>query len=180
MWVENSGDFIFPLYKEGKPHIINLNIKMFDTQMQKETVHTYMETEHLAEELLTLTRIIRPLRTAEMTPQQYWLMRYLHEHGSASLGELAHGLGISPGSATTACKRLEKAKLITRQRRTDDERIVQIALTEQGYALIEAGRKRRRTVLMSLLGELSAEEQEQLQHLIGRLLEVAEAQGFGE
>lgn len=153
---------------------------MFDTQMRKETVHTSMETEHLAEELLTLTRIIRPLRTAEMTPQQYWLMRYLHKHGPASLGELAHGLGISPGSATTACKRLEKAELITRQRRTDDERIVQIALTEQGYALIEAGRKRRRTVLMSLLGELSAEEQEQLQHLIGRLLEAAEAQGFGE
>ncbi len=41
-----------------------------------------MTTEKLAEDLLTLWRILRglshPVRRAEMTPEQYWLLRILN------------------------------------------------------------------------------------------------------
>ncbi|GHO49434.1 MarR family winged helix-turn-helix transcriptional regulator [Ktedonospora formicarum] len=139
-----------------------------------------MPAEHLVEELLTLTRLLRPLRTAEMTPQQYWLMRQLHKHGAQNIGDLAHTLGISASSATSACKRLEKAGLLTRQRRADDERVVQVTLTPEGNALIDAGLTRRREKLMALLDALDVDEQAQLEHLIGRLLDAAETQGLQE
>jgi MarR family transcriptional regulator, organic hydroperoxide resistance regulator len=139
-----------------------------------------MVTEHLAEELLSLGRILRPGRRAEMTPQQYWLLRHLQHHGPTSISELANALGITAGSATVACQRLEKAAFVTRARQAHDERVVQVALTEQGQALIEVWRKQRREALTQLLSVLDEGEQEELHGLIERLLAAAEAQGFAE
>jgi DNA-binding MarR family transcriptional regulator len=55
-------------------------------------------TEQLAEDLLALWRLLRnlshPVRRAEMTPEQYWLLRLLHRAGSLSISELANELGI--------------------------------------------------------------------------------------
>ena len=139
-----------------------------------------MTTERLAEELLTFTHLLRPGRHPEMTPEQYWLLRHLSRVGPLSMGELASALGITTGSATTACKRLERAGLITRERQADDERIVHVALTDQGRALIDAWRQRKRGALTHLLNTLDPHDQEELQRIIERLLETAEAQGLGE
>jgi MarR family transcriptional regulator, organic hydroperoxide resistance regulator len=138
-----------------------------------------MTTEKLAEDLLTLWRILRglshPVRRAEMTPEQYWLLRILNRAGSLSIGELATELGITTSSATVACKRLEKIGLLTRERQAEDERVVQVALTEQGLAQIDAWRQRKRESLTGLLSVLDQHEQQELQRLIERVLEAAGA-----
>ncbi len=138
-----------------------------------------MTTEKLAEDLLTLWRILRglshPVRRAEMTPEQYWLLRLLNRAGSLSVGELANELGITTSSATVACKRLEKAGLLTRERWADDERIVRVALTEQGLAQIDAWRQRKRESLTDLLSVLDQHDQHELQRIIERVLEAAGA-----
>ena len=138
-----------------------------------------MTTEKLAEDLLTLWRILRglshPVRRAEMTPEQYWLLRILNCAGSLSIGELATELGITTSSATVACKRLEKIGLLTRERQAEDERVVQVALTEQGLAQIDAWRQRKRESLTGLLSVLDQHEQQELQRLIERVLEAAGA-----
>jgi DNA-binding MarR family transcriptional regulator len=139
-----------------------------------------MVTERLAEELLSLARIVHPGRHADMTPQQYWLLRHLHRNGPTSISELANALSITTGSATVACQRLEKAAFVTRTRQAHDERVVQVALTEQGQALIEAWRKQRHEALTRLLSVLDEREQEELHDLIERLLVAADAQCFGE
>ncbi len=138
-----------------------------------------MTTEKLAEDLLTLWRILRslshPVRRAEMTPEQYWLLRILNRAGSLSIGELATELGITTSSATVACKRLEKIGLLTRERQAEDERVVQVTLTEQGLAQIDAWRQRKRESLTDWLGVLDQHEQQELQRLIERVLEAAGA-----
>jgi len=139
-----------------------------------------MTTERLAEEFFTFTRLLRPGRHPEMTPEQYWLLRHLRDVGPLSMGELANALGITTGSATTACKRLEKTGLLTRERQASDERIVHVTLTEQGRNLIDAWRQRKRAALTQLLNVLEPHDQEELQRIIEHLLQVAEAQGFGE
>jgi DNA-binding MarR family transcriptional regulator len=96
------------------------------------------------------------------------------------MGELASALGITTGSATTACKRLEKSGLLTRERQTSDERIVHVALTEQGCELIDTWRQRKRAALIQLLNVLEPRDQEELQRIIEHLLHVTETQGFGE
>jgi MarR family transcriptional regulator, organic hydroperoxide resistance regulator len=135
-----------------------------------------MALERLVEDLLSLSRLLRFRRGSGMTPQQYWLLRQLREDGPLSIGELAKALGITTGSATVACKRLEKAGLLTRERQVEDERIVQVALTGQGRAQVEALRQRRREELEQWLSVLDQREQEDLRDMVERLLEAAAAQ----
>lgn len=143
-----------------------------------------MTTERLAEDLLTLWRILRglshPVRRAEITPEQYWLLRLLSRAGSLSIGELATKLGITTSSATIACKRLEKAGLLTRERQADDERVVRVALTTQGKARILAWSERKRQALTQLLSVLDQEEQAEFQQMLARVLEAAGAREFEE
>lgn len=139
-----------------------------------------MASEGLVEDLLSFSRLLRPMRGSGMTPQQYWLTRHLRKVGPLSIGELAQALGITTGSATVACKRLEKAGLVVRTRQLEDERVVQVALTEQGHARIDALRQQKREALAELLSVLDQCEQEELQHMIERLLKAAESQGLGE
>ena len=143
-----------------------------------------MATERLVEDLLTLWRLLRnlssPVRRAEMTPEQYWLLRLLNRTGPLNISELANELGIAISSATVSCKRLEKAGLLTRERQSDDERVVRVALTAKGLAQIDAWRQRKREVLTHWLSVLDAQEQKTLQSLIERVLEAADARAFEE
>ena len=136
-----------------------------------------MASERLVEELISLSRLLRPGRNSGMTPQQYWLLRQLRRDGSLSIGELAQSLGITTGSVTVACKRLERAGLLTRERQLEDERIVQVALTAQGSAQIDNLRQKKRAALAQWLDVLDQSEQEELLNMVERLLEAASAQG---
>ena len=95
-----------------------------------------------------------------------------------SIGELANALGVTTGSATMACKRLEKAGLLTRERQASDERIVHVILTEQGCAQIDAWRQSKLEAVATLLEVLDPQEQQAFQSLVERLIAAAEQQGF--
>lgn len=134
-----------------------------------------MASERLVESLFSLSRWLSPGRDSGMTPQQYWLLRQLRREGSLSIGELAHALGITTGSATVACKRLERAGLLTRVRQLEDERIVQVTLTELGRIQIDSLRQKKRAALAQWLDVLDQGEQEELLDMVERLLEAASA-----
>lgn len=137
-----------------------------------------MTIDRLVDDVLALYHLIRrashPVHRAEMTPEQYWLLRLLRRRGALSIGELAEALGVTGSSVTTACKRLEKAGLVTRERQSDDERMVRVGLTAQGNAQVEAWQQQRRELLVQLLAPLDLREQEALQHLLERILESAD------
>jgi len=139
-----------------------------------------MATDRLVEDLLALWRLLRasthPVRRAEITPEQYWLLCYLHRRGSMSVSKLAELLGVTGSSITTACKRLEKAGLVKRERQSDgcDERVVLVVLTPQGVEQIETWHQERRHMLLHMLSPLTQQEQDELQRLIERVLEAAD------
>lgn len=95
-----------------------------------------------------------------------------------SVGELANALGVTTGSATMACKRLEKVGLLTRERQVNDERIVHVILTEQGRAQIDAWKQTKLDAVATLLEVFDSQEQQTFQYLVERLIAVAEQQGF--
>jgi DNA-binding MarR family transcriptional regulator len=137
-----------------------------------------MATERLIDDVLRLYHLIRrashPVKRDEITPEQYWLMRRLHWEGAQSIGTLAEALGITSSSATTACKRLEKAGFVLRERQLDDERMVCVSLTEAGRERIEAWQQQRRELLAHLLMPLEQDEQDDLQRILEHLLQAAE------
>jgi DNA-binding MarR family transcriptional regulator len=141
-----------------------------------------MASERLVEDLLALWRLLRrsthPVRRAEITPEQYWLLKCLSRQGAHSMGELASILGLTGGSVTSACKRLEKAGLVRRLRQGDggDERVVLVELTGRGKEQVAAWQRERREVLSRMLEPLTQQEQDELQRLIERVLAAAERQ----
>jgi DNA-binding MarR family transcriptional regulator len=136
-----------------------------------------MAMDHLVDDILALYHLIRrtshPVHRAEITPEQYWLLRLLRRKGALSISELAEALGVTGSSVTTACKRLEKAGLVTRERQNHDERMVRVTLTSQGHEHIEAWHRRRREIVEQWLAGLGPQEQVMLQQLLERLLEAA-------
>ncbi|HEY3993173.1 MAG TPA: MarR family transcriptional regulator [Ktedonobacteraceae bacterium] len=136
-----------------------------------------MAADRLVEDLLALWRLLRinthPVRRGEITPEQYWLLKWLNTKIELSIGELAEALGVTGSSVTTACKRLEKAGLLKRTRQADgqDERVVLVTLTSQGREQIEAWQQERRNELSKMLTPLSSSEQAELQRLVERILE---------
>jgi DNA-binding MarR family transcriptional regulator len=130
--------------------------------------------ERLIEDVMGLWRLVRaaayPPHQAGLTAEQFWLLRYLERQCPVSVGALAEALGITPSSATTACKRLEQAGLVTRTRQATDERVVQVDLTAQGRAQLGEMRRRQREAVGRLLAVLEPQEQATLHRLLARVL----------
>ncbi|MFJ7075614.1 MarR family winged helix-turn-helix transcriptional regulator [Streptomyces sp. NPDC098781] len=83
-----------------------------------------------------VTSAYRPLLDQlGLTYPQYLVMVVLWQHGTASVKDLVAALHLDYGTVTPLIKRLEANGLLARQRRADDERVVEVALTPQGSAL---------------------------------------------
>ena len=135
-----------------------------------------MESDHLLDGLFAIWRVMRRSistnQRSTLTLEQFWLLRQLLQNGPMPIGELATVLGITPGSVTVACKRLEKDGHVTRDRQAHDERIVRVALTSEANIILESWLEHRREVFAQFLERLEPHEQENLMHMIERVLEV--------
>lgn len=72
-----------------------------------------------------------------LTHPQYLVMLALWERAPRPLGDLAADLALDPATASPLVKRLEADGLVARQRSAQDERRLDITLTDAGRALRE-------------------------------------------
>lgn len=80
--------------------------------------------------------LYRPvLEPLGLTHPQYLVMLALWERAPQSLGELANQLAMEPATLSPIIKRLEGQGRVSRTRRRDDERVLDIQLTDAGRAL---------------------------------------------
>lgn len=70
-----------------------------------------------------------------LTHPQYLIMLALWERSPRSLSELADELAMESATLSPIVKRLESQGRLSRGRRADDERVLDIALTDAGRAL---------------------------------------------
>jgi len=85
--------------------------------------------------------VYRPvLEPLGLTHPQYLVLLALWERDPRSLGELADQLAMEPATLSPIVKRLEAQGRVSRTRRRDDERVLDISLTEAGRALRVAAR----------------------------------------
>ncbi|MFZ5842138.1 MAG: MarR family winged helix-turn-helix transcriptional regulator [Pseudomonadota bacterium] len=116
-----------------------------------------------------LTRCYQPLLDAlGLTYPQYLAMLVLWEQDGLTVSELSDRLKLDPSTMTPLLKRLESAGWITRQRRRQNEREVEIRLTEAGRAL----RERALGVPPAVLAAtgLTLSEAEALRSLLDKLM----------
>jgi DNA-binding MarR family transcriptional regulator len=75
------------------------------------------------------------LATLGLTYPQYLVMLVLWEHGTRTVKDLGQMLYLDSGTLSPLLKRLETAGLVVRKRSNQDERSVEVHLTEVGLAL---------------------------------------------
>ncbi|GAA3834103.1 MarR family winged helix-turn-helix transcriptional regulator [Streptomyces chiangmaiensis] len=115
-----------------------------------------------------LTNRYRPLlEEFNLTYPQYLVMLVLWEHRALPIKTLGRHLQLDYGTLTPLLKRLEAHGLIRRERQVNDERSVQVTLTEQGAEL----RERARVVPGAIAGivGLTAQEVQDAKSLLERL-----------
>ena len=108
--------------------------------------------------------------TEEVTIDQYWILRFLHDSGPKPIKDIAAEMGISHSPATISIKRLEGRRLVRRVRGHEDERVVTVSLTERGRKLFEGWRRSRRSALNSLFDSLNIQEKKRLLELLDKIL----------
>ena len=87
---------------------------------------------------LAMTKLYKPLlEKLGLTYPQYIVMCILWERDGLALKDIAEQLHIDSGALTPVIKRLEAQGLLQRQRQVDNERTLEIALTQEGRALRE-------------------------------------------
>lgn len=85
---------------------------------------------------LAMTKLYKPLLAPlGLTYPQYLVMLVLWEADGISVSTLGQRLSLDSGTLTPLLKRLESADLIARRRASDDERRVDLFLTDSGLAL---------------------------------------------
>jgi DNA-binding MarR family transcriptional regulator len=75
-----------------------------------------------------------------LTYPQYLVMLVLWERDAVPIKQVGAALQLDYGTLTPLIKRLEAAGWVRRERRPDDERTVEVSLTEQGRGLRERAR----------------------------------------
>ena len=82
------------------------------------------------------TRTYRPVLSGlGLTYLQYLVMVMLWQHSPRTVKDLGENLDLDSGTLSPLLKRLEASGFVTRRRRTDDERTVEITPTPMGRAL---------------------------------------------
>lgn len=101
--------------------------------------------------------VYRPiLEPLGLTHPQYLVMLALWERAPRSLNDLARELALEPASASPLVKRLEKDGLVERARSLEDERRLEIGLTEAGRLLRERAIEVPRAVMASVGADLAS------------------------
>ena len=108
--------------------------------------------------------IYRPvLEPLGLTHPQYLVLLALWERSPRTLGELAEELAMEPATLSPLLKRLEAQGKVTRARRADDERVLEIGLTDADHGPRGHGRlsdrgvaRRARALRRPAAGALSA------------------------
>ena len=112
-----------------------------------------------------MTGRYRPLLDElDLTYPQYIVMLVLWEEGTITVNQLGRRLQLDSGTLSPLLKRLESAGFVTRRRRVEDERSVEIGLTETGLRLRE-----RAEAVPEALCELVGLSYQERAELIGTL-----------
>jgi DNA-binding MarR family transcriptional regulator len=104
-----------------------------------------------------MTDLYRPLLDEHgLTYPQYLVLVELWEHGPRSVNEIGESLCLDSGTLSPLLKRLEASGRIRRTRRAEDERVVDVDLTEKGRQLKKHGLK----VLQAVAGQVGLSKRE--------------------
>jgi len=112
-------------------------------------------------------------KTKDLTGAQYNVLRILRGAGTAGIScrEIGERMINRDSDITRMLDRLEARKLITRERQTDDRRVVLTFIAKAGLALLSELDRPVEELHRSLLGHLNQKELDSLLKLLGKAMQ---------
>lgn len=106
-----------------------------------------------------------------LTSPQIQLLQFLESKGPLTMSEISARLEMTLAGASSLARRMEKTQWIERQRSSEDRRVVRLALTDDGNALLERMERARNEVLAAQFAKLDANEIHELERLCRKMLD---------
>ena len=120
-----------------------------------------------------ITGMYRPfLEELDITYSQYLVMMVLWEHEKLTVTQIGQKLHLDSGTLTPLLKRLEAKSYLIRHRKKEDERVVEVFLTEAGNQL-----QKKACIIPAKMQEklnLSENDMVELKHTVDKLLQIIE------
>jgi DNA-binding MarR family transcriptional regulator len=122
--------------------------------------HSFHEFKHFMDE-------------SGLSPSQVGTLMRLHHFGPCGISEVGIHLGVTNAASSQLVERLVQQGLIERPEDPVDRRARQLALTEKGQSLVQAGIDSRRSWMQALTCELTSAEQDAIIAALRLLTEAA-------
>lgn len=126
-----------------------------------------------------LQTLIRGLKIAEtngaeaaasrLSPSDFQALMLIGDRQRCIVSDVAHGLNISPTTASSLVDRLVRNNYVERYRTEDDRRIVRLELTAEGARIREEAVALQLRHCRQMLDELTPEEAEIFVHLMEKI-----------
>lgn len=130
------------------------------TAVEVQALNTYIKLSRAAEAVTA--RINHHLLDYQLTVSQFGVLEALYHLGPMQVGQLGDKILKSSGNMTLVIDNLAKRGLVTRQRREDDRRCIDIHLTADGRSLIDQIMPFHVQQVVAVMGALTQAEQAQL------------------
>lgn len=145
-------------------------------------MHVIDEREDLIHRITEAQRILTkafaqdksPLFTSNLTMRQLKVIMLVAINGSATGQDLAHHLGVALATVTGLVDRLVAHGLVSRHEDPHDRRVRRVELTEAGTKLIQEINDTGLQQYRRILDHLDTETLRCLEHVTGRIREVAD------
>lgn len=116
---------------------------------------------HLRDSVTRLARRMRRQADTGLSPSQLAALSSVERHGPLTLGALAEHEQVAPPSITKVVAKLEQRELVVRSPGVD-RRVVVVAITPAGEALLAEVRQRKDVWLATRLAALDADQRARL------------------
>lgn len=140
--------------------------------------------DRIEEVLVALRRVIRATdlhskhlaKTTGLTAPQILLLQNIRDKNQATIGEIASDISLSQATVTTILDRLEKRKLVYRERSTEDKRKVHACLTDEGMEILKKAPIPLQDHFTREFGDLHEWEQTMIISSLQRVAQMMDAQ----
>jgi DNA-binding MarR family transcriptional regulator len=110
----------------------------------------------------------------DLTHSQLRALMVLRKADAVTAGELAKSADLNPASVTAMLDQLEANGVVARRRGADDRRRCMVSLTDKGRTIVDEKRARWQAMWEEHLSDLTQEQLDAAQLVMGRMIELLE------
>jgi len=143
---------------------------MTEPPVASEAMHRFLLIHH------HLRRYARQMDDRGIRLKDFSVLRFLMEHGPATVGEVQEYLFNSASTTSALLSQLEEAGYVTRTRSSEDNRVVIIELTEPGRAIAEDSPLGGIPLLRRRLRHLPPERLQRINEALAEIMELIEVE----